>query len=111
MTINYALGKPCNIPEQPDSLTPCASLIFGSDTAGQLNAITAAEELKNAYPELIECRYNYQVGDHVPAFEHSGNSLGYALFYCPPESGYPSMVNRLQAALQISIEADFKPSN
>ncbi|HIL78734.1 MAG: ATP-grasp domain-containing protein [Methyloprofundus sp.] len=111
MTINYALGKPCNIPEQPDSLTPCASLIFGSDTAGQLNAITATEELKNAYPELIECRYNYQVGDHVPAFEHSGNSLGYALFYCPPESGYPSMVNRLQAALQISIEADFKPSN
>lgn len=111
MTINYALGKPCNIPEQPDSLKPCASLIFGSDTAGQLSSITAVEELKNTFPELIECRFNYQAGDHVPAFEHSGNSLGYALFYCPLESDYPSMINRLQAALQLNIKQNLNPSN
>lgn len=111
LTINYALGKPCNLAEEPESLKPCASWIFGSETAGKLNYITPIEDLKNTFPELIECRYNYQIGDHIPAFEHSGNSLGYALFYCPPESNYQNMITRLQAAFQLGIEPDLKPSN
>lgn len=110
MTVNYALGNTCPTPAMPDSSRHCASWIFGSETMGTLESITPAEELKSLFPELLECRYNYQVGDQVPAFEHSGNSLGFMLFSCPPDSNYQSIIKKLHTALQLRIAAN-KPTH
>lgn len=104
MTVHYALGRPSLAPTTQESVKHCASWIFGSETIGKLQYITPAEELKSLFPELIECRYNYQRGDIIPAFDHSGNSLGFLLFYCSPDSNYQSMTRRLQSALKISIK-------
>lgn len=106
MNIHYALAIADSAPKSQEPAKHCASWVFGSETAGKLKHITPLEKLKNLFPALIECRYNYQIGDNIPAFEHSGNSLGFMLFNCSPECDYQAMSRQLQAALQLSIQPD-----
>lgn len=102
MTINYALGNPYSLPN--DSHTKgCASWVFGNEIAGKIEHIASTKEMKDKIKELFECRLNYKLGEVIPAFEHSGNSLGYALFDCPSENDYNAIIMRLQSALQLSV--------
>jgi hypothetical protein len=45
----------------------------------------------------------YDIGAEVPAFEHNGNSMGYTLFDCPPQSTYQEMVDQLQKTLNLMV--------
>jgi hypothetical protein len=77
--------------------------VFGSDHAGILEGTATEEEIKATVPEVFEYVVNYRIGDEVPRFIHNGNSLGYALFDCSPQSGYCEIVNRLQHALRLEV--------
>jgi biotin carboxylase len=103
MTICYALGKKNVLPEKTTPVNGCGSWVFGSEISGTIQSIASENELKKQVKELIACRFNDQIGDTVSSFEHSGNSLGYALFNCPTESDYLSIVARLQSAMQLNV--------
>ena len=102
MTLNYALGNPYSFPDISHA-KGCASWVFGSEIAGEIEHITSTNEMKFKIKELFECRFNYQIGDNVSAFEHSGNSMGYVLFDCPSERDYEILTKRLQSALQFRL--------
>ena len=102
MTLDYALGNQYSFPETTLS-KGCASWIFGSEIAGEIEYIASTNEIKNKVKELFECRLNYKIGGVIPAFEHSGNSMGYALFDCPSENDYNSIIMRLQSALELRL--------
>jgi len=106
MTLQYALNIPISAPASINAGIPCGSWIFGSETAGLIEHLAAQQEIRTQVPELFECRFNYHMGDHIPAFEHSGNSLGYALFDCPAESDYQNIVTRLRSAMQLRIATE-----
>ncbi|MCF7969614.1 MAG: ATP-grasp domain-containing protein [Methylococcaceae bacterium] len=103
MTIEYALNKPIKKPTSLPVTRPCGSYVFGSEQAGKIDYIASSQEIFQKIPELFSCQLNYVVGDAIPAFEHSGNSLGYALFACSSEDNYVQIVQRLQSALQLRI--------
>lgn len=103
MTIQYALGEQCVLPVDASVINPCASWVFGSESKGRLENIASDKKLRREVPELFEYTMNYKIGDDVPFFEHSGNCLGYALFDCPPSTGYQTMVNKLNIAMQLQV--------
>ena len=103
MSIEYALGKPLKTPLEPIQTASCGSYIFGSEEVGQLEYIASKEEILEHIPILLKYQLNYTQGDTIPTFDHSGNSLGYALFAYSPEESYAQIVSRLQAALQLRI--------
>lgn len=102
-TLRFALGESVKFPSKPEVVRRCGSWVFGSHQAGRLEGIATAEELQIAVPEVFEYMVNYQVGDEVPRFVHSGHSLGCVLFDCPPQSSYQKMVDRLQSALRLKV--------
>lgn len=106
MTVQYALGSPCLLPDALVVNRCCGSWVFGSEHAGTLDFITPVDTLREHIPELFEYRFNYQIGDEVLDFEHSGNSLGYALFDCPLDADYNNMVERLRTAMQLRVITD-----
>lgn len=103
MSIEYALGKPLKAPVESIQTYPCGSYIFGSEKAGQLEYIASKQDLHKQLPKLLKYQLNYAQGDAIPAFDHSGNSLGYALFAYAPEESYTQIVSRLQSALQLRV--------
>lgn len=103
MTLHYALGETCVLPENIPSLNGCGSWIFGSKKAGKIRNIASLEEMKAQVEELIECRFNDQIGDEVSVFEHSGNSLGYAIFDCSSDKDYHHVIARLESAMQLNV--------
>lgn len=105
-TVQYALGNPSPLPPSLEVIQRCGSWVFGSEQAGRLEHIAAPNEVRKRVPELFDYVFNYQIGDTVPYFEHSGNSLGYALFDCPPDAHYCDMIDRLQVAMQLRIVAE-----
>ncbi len=102
MTLDYALGNLYSLPNIT-STKGCASWVFGCEIDGKIEHIASTNEIKIKVKELFECRLNYKIGDKIPAFEHSGNSMGYALFNCPSENDYNSIVMCLQSALQLRL--------
>ena len=102
-TLQFALGEKIEVPPAFDEIKPCGSWVFGSDCAGQLCEIAYEKELVAAVPEAFEYFLNYRIGDQIPQFVHSGNSLGYVLFDCPPGSTYNNIVSRLQKALRLHV--------
>lgn len=105
-TIQYALGNACPVPANLEVIQRCGSWVFGSEEAGHLDHVATADEVRARVPELFDYVFNYQIGENVPYFEHSGNSLGYALFDCPPGVGYCNMIDRLRAAMHLRITAE-----
>lgn len=103
ITVQYALGWPIALPPALVVTNPCGSWVFGSKYAGQLTWVTPAAVVWAQVPELFDYLVAYNCGDAVPRFEHSGNSLGYALFDCPPLIGYAGVVQRLKKAMQMQI--------
>ena len=102
-TIRFALGEEVRFLERPKVVRSCGSWVFGSDRAGLIEGIAAKGEVKAAVPEVFDYFVHYQIGDAVPEFVHSANSLGYALFDCSPQSSYRGIVNRLQRALRLKV--------
>jgi len=103
MTVRYALGESCFLPEKITSINSCGSWVFGSKKSGIIEYIASVEEMKVQVKELIECRFNYQIGEEVAAFKHSGNSLGYVIFDCKSEKDYNNVVARIETAMQLSV--------
>jgi hypothetical protein len=102
-TIRWALGGEVEFLEKLEVVRRCGSWVFGSDHAGLLEGIATEEEVKAAVPEVYEYVVHYHTGEAVPEFVHSANSLGYALFDCPPKSSYGEVVGRLQNALRLKV--------
>jgi biotin carboxylase len=102
-TVRYALGQPVDLPSTLTVHNPCGSWVFGSECAGRLAAVTPADEVYAQVPELFDYLFAYQPGEDIPSFEHSGNSLGYALFDCPSPFGYHGTVQRLRDAMNVQI--------
>jgi biotin carboxylase len=102
-TVLQALGQPAILPARLQVLNRCGSRIFGSEYAGRLEHVAATDEVKAQFPEIFDFLFSYQIGEDVPGFEHSGNSLGYALFDCPPGVEYCDMVERIESAMQLRI--------
>lgn len=105
LTVRYALGKLETIPTVMTVNRASGSWVFGHDVAGYLTHIANETDIKADVPELFEYVINYQIGDRVPNFEHSGNCLGYALFDCAPDMPYAQMLTRLKAAMQLQVTA------
>lgn len=102
-TLRFALGEEPELPSKLQVIRRCGSWLFGSDRAGRLVGISTEKELRAAVPQVFDYLVNYQIGDEVPQFIHSGNSLGHVLFDCPPQSSYREIVGRLQSALQLKV--------
>lgn len=105
LTVRYALGKLDAIPTAMSVNQASGSWVFGHNVAGHLTHIANETNIKADVPELFEYVINYQMGDPVPSFEHSGNCLGYALFDCSPSMSYAQIVTRLKAAMQLQVTA------
>jgi hypothetical protein len=105
-TVQYALGNPSPLPPSLEVTQRCGSWVFGSEQAGRLEHIASPNAVRTRVPELFDYVFNYQIGDTVPYFEHSGHSLGYALFDCPSTASYCDMITRVQAAMQLRIVAE-----
>jgi formate-dependent phosphoribosylglycinamide formyltransferase (GAR transformylase) len=103
-TIRFALGEPSTLFGKLAVTQPCGSWVFGSPQAGRLIHIASPHVVRTLAPEVFEYEFSYQIGEELPVFEHSGNSLGYALFDCPADSSYCDMVERLRVAMQIKVD-------
>jgi hypothetical protein len=101
--IQLSLGHKVSLPEKVEINRSCGAIIFGSDTGGILKHIAADQEIMDAVPEIYEYHLSFKIGDDVPKFIHGGRSLGYALFDCPPQLTYTSIVARIINALKIRV--------
>jgi carbamoylphosphate synthase large subunit len=101
--IQLSLGYKVSLPEKVEINRSCGAIIFGSDTDGILKHIAADQEILDAVPEIFGYHLSFKIGDEVPIFTHGGNSLGYALFDCPPQETYTSIIARIKNALQIRV--------
>jgi biotin carboxylase len=102
-TVHYALGEPVSVPGKLECANRCGSWVFGSEKAGRLVRVASRDEVQALVPEVFEYQVNFEVGENVPGFDHSGNSMGYALFDCPPQTPYSDVVGRLKRAMQVEI--------
>jgi formate-dependent phosphoribosylglycinamide formyltransferase (GAR transformylase) len=101
--IQLSLGYKIKLPEKAEISRSCGAIIFGSDTEGILKHLAADQEIMDAVPEIFEYHLSFKIGDQVPIFTHGGNSLGYAIFDCPPQLTYSSIVARIKNTLQIGV--------
>lgn len=103
VAIQLSLGYQVKLPEKAEINRSCGAIIFGSDIEGILKHLAADQEIMDAVPEIFEYHLSFKIGDQVSRFTHGGNSLGYALFDCPPQLTYSSIVARIKNTLQIGI--------
>lgn len=107
--IQLSLRYQVKLPEKAEISRSCGALIFGSITEGTLKHLASDQEIMDAVPEIFEYYLSFKIGDEVPIFTHGGNSLGYVLFDCPPQSTYSSIVARIKNTLHIGVS--MKSSN
>ncbi len=101
--IQLSLGYKVKLPEKAEINRSCGTIIFGSDIEGILKHLAADQEIMDAVPEIFKYHLSFKIGEKVPRFTHGGNSLGYALFDCPPQLTYSSIVARIKNTLQIGV--------
>jgi biotin carboxylase len=101
--IQLSLGYKVKLPKKAEISRSCGIIIFGSDTEGMLKHLASDQEIMDAVPEIFEYHISFKIGDQVPRFTHGGNSLGYALFDCPPQLTYSSIVARIKNTLLIGV--------
>lgn len=102
-TIQYVLGETPQIPTEFTISRPCGSWVFGSSQAGRLKHIATQTQIQSAVPEVFEFFTNYTIGEEISRFIHSGNSVGYALFDCPPETTYHNLVRQIETAMGLVV--------
>jgi len=103
--IQLSLGYTVKLPEKAEISRSCGTIVFGSDTEGILEHLATAQEIMDAVPEIFEYHLSFKIGDEVPTFTHGGNSLGYAIFDCPPQLTYSLIADRFESALHIKVRA------
>ena len=109
--IQLSLGFKVKLPEKAEISRSCGTIIFGSDTEGILKHLASDQEIMDAVPEIFEYHLSFKIGDEVPRFIHGGNSLGYALFDCPPQLTYSSIAGRFESVLQIKVLSNSSHGN
>lgn len=102
-TLRFAIGQRVELPAQLAITRSCGSWIFGSTSAGQIVSVADKPTMQAAVPEVFEYVVHCQIGDMVPSFVHSGNSLGYVLFDNPPGCNYSEMIERVERTLQLVV--------
>ncbi len=101
--ISYSMGMELEMPDKIEVLKSCGSWVFGSPRKGRIKNIASEKQIKEIVPEVFNCTFNYEIGDEVSPFTHSGNQIGYILFDCPPEKEYKEIVTRISNALVLEI--------
>lgn len=106
--VDLALGTPPALGTDGDrssgaSRPACGSWVFGAPRAGRLHALAARADVLAGVPEIFELFVAYRAGDMVPAFEHNGNLLGYAVFDIPDGSSWAEMAARIDVALALDV--------
>lgn len=104
LVLQTAVSDPPSDVRPKSPITGCGSLVFGSNKAGLLRELVTAEEVMRAVPEVFDFQTDYQEGDCVPAFTHSGNRIGRILFDCRDAKHYDCLVRRLARACQLRVE-------
>jgi biotin carboxylase len=107
--IQLALGEAVAVPPSVDAdllvRRGAASRIFGSSLGGTLRHINSLEQARALVPELFDLNVAVPVGGRVGPFEHNGNLVGCALFDCEDRDRYADIAARIEAALDMRIEA------
>lgn len=101
--VRFALGEAPGVPAELACVRGCGSWVFGYDGAGVFLGGSGAEAVRDAVPEVFEYVLTASAGDRVDRFEHSGRSLGYALFACASDEEYERTVRRIAAAQALSV--------
>jgi len=102
-TVDHALRVPRPALVVERVARPCAITIFGSERAGRLVAAATAAAVRTTVPEAFEVAYRFAVGSDVPAFTHSGQSVGWVLFDCPDGGDYDGLVARIHRAVGLRV--------
>jgi len=102
-SILFALNEDISFPKVSHPKNSCGSLVFGSEQKGVLEHIVAKDELVEAVPEVFEYSLNFNIGEVVPSFKHSGNSMGYVLFDCPVPTNYLLLTKTIEKTLNIIV--------
>ncbi len=101
--LQQALGKRIVIPVPQGRMLGCGSLIFGAPGDGILKHIASAKAIRDAVPEIYEYIVDVAPGDRVYGFTHSGRQIGRALFACRDQAEYRMRVQKVSAALRMSV--------
>ena len=102
-TLQLALGDKIELSPKKARYRGCGSFMFGSDQTGKLSHLSPRETVLKEMPQVFELYLNYQIGDRVFSFEHSGNMLGYVLLDCENREDYARLTAQILKALQIDI--------
>ena len=104
VTIRLAVGDMRQLPESKQPMHGAASLVFGSQTRGNLGRISDFAEVKAAVPELVELSLAVPLGGSVEPFQHNGNLIGYAVFDCETAGQFTEIAARIESALDIRVD-------
>lgn len=100
-TIKISLGQEISIPTFSNP-RPCGSLVFGSAAGGVLVNMAQEAELRQL-PYVFDYFCAYEVGQHVPAFEHGSAALGHVLFDLTDKDDYDRIIEAVTAILAINV--------
>ncbi len=108
-TLQYALGEKVMMPQTLNGMKGCGSLILNSYCSGKLMHISSKKQLCLNVPEIFEYILDYEVGDKVHEFTHSGNQIGRVFFDCSNTSKYHQLIEKINEVLEIEVESDQLP--
>jgi len=75
-----ALGEKIHLEKGEGILQNCGAMILGSDRSGVLQRIPSIDEIQKVVPEIFEYIIDYEIGQTVQQFSHSGHRIGHVLF-------------------------------
>ena len=104
LALQTAVSDPPSDVRPKTPITGCGSWILGSRKAGLLTELVTADEVMKAVPEVFDFQTDYQEGNRVPAFTHSGNRIGRILFDCRDAKHYARIVRRLARSCHFEVE-------
>jgi biotin carboxylase len=101
--LRFAVGEDIAVPPELEVIRSCGSWVIGVAESGRLVSLASEQELKAGAPEVFEYAVHYHLGDEVPEFIHSGNSLGYVLFDIPDRHDYSQVLSNVQRAMHLAV--------
>lgn len=98
----YALGEPV-LEEKMSETKEKSSYVFGSEHTGILENVSSLKELTSYVPQVFDMVLAKHPGDHVDAFIHNANLIGYLLLNCGA-ADYNTVVSRIREVLQVKVK-------
>lgn len=86
-----------------DGISAGSALIY-SEKSGRIARVASAASVSRAVREVVRCIIWARTGDRVTAIEHSGHSLGIALFKIPANRSYAEVAARVREAVHLHVE-------